>query len=124
MAAQIKLIETCYKRAGLDLSETEYVEAHMAGAKVGDAAEVEALAKTFGKSRATDFILVGSIKNSIGNTGAVSGLAAIIKTAFTLKYSQIAPNTNSEETNPKIDLDEWHLQVSSSLLGLYTILRY
>ena len=117
MAAQIKLIETCYKRAGLDLSETGYVEAHMTGTKVGDAVEAEALAKTFGKNRAIDPILVGSVKTNIGHTEAVSGLAAIIKTCFTLKYSQIAPNLTSEEINSKIDLDKWHLRVSSSLSG-------
>lgn len=112
MAAQVKLIETCYKRAGLDFSDTGYVEAHMTGTKIGDAAEAEALAKTFGKSQACDPILVGSVKTNIGHTEAVSGLAAIIKTAFALKHGQIAPNLNYEETNPKISLDEWHLQVS------------
>ena len=113
MDAQVKLIEACYKRAGLDLSDTAYVEAHMTGTKVGDAAEAEALAKTFGKARvAEDPILVGSVKTNVGHTEAVSGLAGVIKTAFALKHAQIAPNTNYKETNAKIKLDEWHLQVS------------
>lgn len=115
MAAQVNLIETCYRRAGLDLSETGYVEAHMTGTKIGDATEAEALAKTFGRSRAHDPILVGSVKTNVGHTEAVSGLAAIIKTVFALKHGQIAPNLNYEETNPNINLDEWHLQVSSLL---------
>ncbi|KAM0795830.1 thiolase-like protein [Usnea florida] len=115
MAAQIKLIETCYKRAGLDLSRTGYVEAHMTGTKVEDAVEAEALAKTFGKIRAGDPILVGSVKANIGHTEAVSGLAAIVKTAFTLKYSQIVPNPNFKEINPEIDLDKLHLRVPTRL---------
>jgi len=54
MEAQIKLIEDCYKRAGLNISETGYVEAHMTGTAAGDPIEAEALARTFGKSRAFD----------------------------------------------------------------------
>ncbi|MDI1488099.1 MAG: putative PKS/NRPS-like protein biosynthetic cluster [Ramalina farinacea] len=116
MDAQVKLIEACYKRAGLDLSETAYVEAHMTGTKVGDAAEAEALAKTFGKARsADDPVPVGSVKTNVGHTEAVSGLAGVIKTAFALKHAQIAPNTNYKETNSKIKLDEWHLQVPAHL---------
>ena len=114
-AAQVKLIENCYQRAGLDLSETGYVEAHMTGTKTGDVAEAEALAKTFGKSRARDPIPVGSVKTNIGHTEPVSGLAAIIKTAFALKYGQIAPNANFRELNPMINLDEGHLRVSLSI---------
>lgn len=113
MTAQAKLIEACYKRAGLDPSETGYVEAHMTGTKIGDATEAEALAKTFGKSRSRDPILVGSVKTNIGHTEPVSGLAALIKTIFSLKRGQIAPNLNFEKANPMINLDEWHLQVSS-----------
>ena len=113
--AQAKLIEACYKRAGLDPSETGYIEAHMTGTKIGDAVEAEALAKTFGKSCSRDPILVGSVKTNVGHTEPVSGLAALIKTIFTLKRGQIAPNLNFQEANPMIDLSEWHLQVSSLL---------
>jgi acyl transferase domain-containing protein len=54
VAAQVRLIERCYERAGLDLAETAYVEAHMTGTLVGDVAEAEALAMTFGESRDAD----------------------------------------------------------------------
>ncbi|KAI1502213.1 hypothetical protein F5X99DRAFT_427602 [Biscogniauxia marginata] len=115
MEAQIKLIETCYKGAGLNLSETGYVEAHMTGTQVGDAIEAEALARTFGKFATREPISVGSVKTNIGHTEPVSGLAAIIKTVYALKHGQMAPNINYEETNPKIKLDEWHLQVPTRL---------
>lgn len=110
--AQIKLIKSCYKRAGLDICETGYVEAHMTGTQIGDVAEAEALAKTFGENRQNDPILIGSVKTNIGHTEPVSGLAAIIKTVFALKHRQLAPNMNYEKTNPKIKLEEWNLQVS------------
>lgn len=89
----------------------------MTGDKIGDAVEAEALAKTFGKSRTSEPILVGSIKTNIGHTGAVSSLAAVIKTAFTLQHGQIAPNTNYDKPNPNIRQEEWNVRVSSSGLN-------
>lgn len=116
MEAQVQLIKACYQRAGLDLSETGFVEAHMTGTQVGDATEAEALAKTFGGSRLrNDPIPVGSVKTNIGHLEPVSGLASIIKAAFMFKNRQVPPNLNYELPNPKIPLDEWHLQVSTRL---------
>lgn len=113
--AQVKLIKSCYKRAGIDISETSYLEAHMTGTKIGDAVEAEAIARTFGKRRTGEPILVGSIKTNIGHTEAVSGLAAVIKTAFTLKHGQIAPNTNYDKPNPNIRQEEWNMRVPKTL---------
>jgi acyl transferase domain-containing protein len=110
--AQVDLIRECYERAGLDLSETGYIEAHMTGTKAGDAAEADALARTFGRSRsADDPIFVGGVKTNVGHTEPVSGLAAIIKVAYAMKKRQIPPNLNIEKTNPRIPLADWHLEV-------------
>lgn len=121
MEAQQKLIEECYKRAGLDIAETGYVEAHMTGTKTGDPIEAEALARTFGKHRAAnDPIIVGSCKPNIGHTEPVSGLAAVVKAIHVLQNGLIPPNTNYETTNPKIPLGEWNLKVRliwTDLLG-------
>jgi acyl transferase domain-containing protein len=66
MDAQRVLIEQCYKRAGLGMSSTGYVEAHMTGTG-GDPIEAESLARTFGKARSPgDSCLVGSVKTNIG----------------------------------------------------------
>ncbi|KAF7554507.1 hypothetical protein G7Z17_g2865 [Cylindrodendrum hubeiense] len=114
--AQRQLIEECYRRAGLDLSDTAYVEAHMTGTATGDPIEAEAIAKTFGNSRgANDPVIVGSVKTNIGHTGPVSGLAAVIKTAFALKKEQIPANLNYTTTNPDIPLVDWKLKVSTAL---------
>ncbi|KAH7143722.1 hypothetical protein EDB81DRAFT_935118 [Dactylonectria macrodidyma] len=114
--AQQQLIKECYKRASLDLSDTAYVEAHMTGTATGDPIEAEAIAKTFGNSRSHDDpVIVGSVKTNIGHTEPVSGLAAVIKTAFVLKKEQIPANLNYETTNPAIPLVDWKLRVASTL---------
>ncbi|AEO58697.1 polyketide synthase [Thermothelomyces thermophilus ATCC 42464] len=115
--SQIKLIEKCYGRAGLDLADTGYVEAHMTGTRAGDLAEATALARTFGRARKPgDPVYVGSVKTNVGHTEAVSGLAAIIKTLFALKHRVIPPNINYQTPNPEIPLEEWNLAVPTSLV--------
>lgn len=90
MEAQQQLIEECYRRAGLDLAQTAYVEAHMTGTATGDPIEAEAIARTFGQRRSSDDpVLVGSVKTHLGHTEPVSGLAAVIKTAFALQHACI-----------------------------------
>lgn len=114
MQAQQELIERCYQQAGLSLAETGYVEAHMTGTPTGDPIEAEAIARTFGKSRARyDPVIVGGVKTNIGHTEPVSGLAAVIKCVYALKNRQIPPNLNYRRTNPNIPLKEWNLHVRS-----------
>ncbi|KAI1427682.1 polyketide synthase [Xylaria sp. FL1777] len=117
LETQVELIKQCYKRAGLDMADTGYVEAHMTGTATGDLAEAEALARTFGQSRNEgDPVLVGSVKTNIGHTEPVSGLAGIIKTVWALKNKQIAPNLNYETPNPNVPLEEWRITVPTTLL--------
>lgn len=102
------------------MSETAYVEAHQTGTQGGDVVEAEALAKTFGNARSassfsSDSVFVGSVKTNIGHTEPVSGLAAVIKTAFALKHGIIPPNLNYEIPSPKIPLDKWRLRVPTTV---------
>ncbi|KAH7027192.1 uncharacterized protein B0I36DRAFT_412585 [Microdochium trichocladiopsis] len=128
MDAQVTLIRECYQRAGLDMADTAYVEAHMTGTPAGDPVEAEALARTFGASRrqksndgaddvteAAESLLVGSVKTNVGHTEPVSGLAAILKTIYVLKHGVIPPNLNYETPHPSIPLQEWRLRVPTSV---------
>ncbi|RFU78083.1 lovastatin diketide synthase [Trichoderma arundinaceum] len=107
-----------YRRAGLDISDTGYVEAHMTGTKAGDATEAESLARTFGSSRTSgDPVWIGSVKTNVGHTEGVSGLAGIIKAAMAMKYKSIPPNLNYITGNSKIPLKDWNLQVPTNLVS-------
>ncbi|KAK5659465.1 hypothetical protein OQA88_666 [Cercophora sp. LCS_1] len=117
LEAQMRLIRDCYRGAGLSLSETGYVEAHMTGTQAGDAAEAESLARTFGASRhAEDPVWVGSVKTNVGHTEGVSGLAGIIKAAMAMKHKAIPPNLNYLVGSAKIPLGSWHLRVPTSVV--------
>lgn len=117
MDAQVRLINDCYLRAGLDPVDTGFVEAHMTGTKTGDAIEAESLARTFGNSRtADDPVWIGSVKTNVGHTENVSGLAGIIKAAMGMKYRAIAPNQNYIVGSDKIPLYDWRMQVPTHLV--------
>jgi len=116
--AQEALIRACYKRAGLDPSETTYFEAHGTGTPTGDPIEVGAIAKVFKDTRpAGEPLRIGSVKTNIGHTETASGVAAVIKVALALERGQIPPSINFEEPNKKLSLDDWKLKVCSCFPG-------
>ncbi|KAH6628943.1 putative polyketide synthase [Chaetomium tenue] len=117
-SAQTRLTRQCYDSVGLDFSQTAYIEAQMAGKQLGwDATEANSFAETFGASRdVNDPIWVGAVTTNIGYTGAVSGLASIIKVAMALKHRSIPPSLNHTVGNAEITLKGWHLRVPTSLV--------
>jgi zearalenone synthase (highly reducing iterative type I polyketide synthase) len=80
-SAQAALIEEVYSKAGLQFSDTSYVEAHVStsilvkmctnlvqgtGTQAGDLAEMQALGETIGLSRSSDSkLMVGSVKTNV-----------------------------------------------------------
>lgn len=61
--AQTALMKSVYEKAGLDPSETGYIEAHGTGTKVGDPIEATALHSVFGEGRTKKQpLFIGSVK--------------------------------------------------------------
>lgn len=113
--AQRRLIEDCYRRAGLDPSETAVVEAHGTGTKQGDRTEAHAIAKAISQGRPADQpVYLASVKTNIGHTEATSGLASLIKMVKSLEHGKVAPSINFEKPNAEIDLDRLGLKLSSA----------
>ncbi|GJD04401.1 polyketide synthase [Colletotrichum higginsianum] len=85
--AQEQLIRECYNRAGIDTSQTSYIEAHGTGTPTGDPLEISAISRAFQGQP----LHVGSVKANIGHTEAASGLAGIIKVALSLEKGLMPP---------------------------------
>jgi acyl transferase domain-containing protein len=107
------LIQSCYRRAGLDLNlrqdRPQYFEAHGTGTQAGDPVEAEAISTSFfgdlspdGQETGETPLLVGSIKTVVGHTEGTAGLAAIMKTSLALQHGEVVPNLLFESLNPKI----------------------
>jgi acyl transferase domain-containing protein len=115
--AQEELITTCYRRAGIDPTETAFIEAHGTGTPIGDPIEVAAIGSVFRKHGTdTKPKFVGSLKTNIGHTEATSGLASIIKAVLALEKAVIPPNIHFNRPNPGLRLEEWGLEVCECIL--------
>lgn len=115
--AQERLMGACYRSCGLDPGETGFVEAHGTGTPTGDPIEVTAIANIIASASppGSEPLLLGSAKSAIGHTEAASGLASVIKVVCALEAGVVPPNGNFEQLNPKLRLEEWNMQVPTTV---------
>nr|AAR92214.1 polyketide synthase [[Gibberella] fujikuroi var. moniliformis] len=115
--AQVANIKSVYESAGLDFSQTGYVECHGTGTKAGDWRELKAISESLCTVRDIDNpMVVGSIKPNIGHLEGAAGVAGLIKGVLALEHAKIPPNINFEKPNPDIDFKEWKVKVPTELL--------
>ena len=58
---------------------------------IGDPIEDAALTKVYGEHRLPPFLLIGSVKRSVGHTDGAAGVAGVIKTVLVLQHAKIPP---------------------------------
>ncbi|KAI1101771.1 hypothetical protein F4804DRAFT_334979 [Jackrogersella minutella] len=104
------LMNKIYSDAGLDPSETAFVECHGTGTSVGDPIETSAVGEVFGKSG----VYIGSVKPNIGHCEGSAGLASLIKAILALENKTIPPNIKFSSPNPKIPFIEKRLTVPTA----------
>ncbi|RDL32026.1 Reducing type I polyketide synthase [Venustampulla echinocandica] len=113
--SQAKLIAETYRKAGLDLKQTRFFEAHGTGTSIGDPIEARAIGESFqGEHRQNEPL--GAVKTNIGHLEGTSGIAGLIKTILVLERATIPPNTNFERLNPQIDSEFFNLKFPSQSL--------
>jgi len=96
---QVASIRSALERAGIEADDIGYVEAHGTAAPLGDAVEMQALARAFADRR-NGRCRVGSVKTNIGHVNVAAGVAAFIKTVLTLENRLIPPNLHYRRPNP------------------------
>lgn len=108
--AQAALIQSTYRKAGLDLSQPcdrpQYFEAHGTGTPIGDPIELRAIHDAFfGRAETggiADQLYCGSVKTLIGHTEGTAGLAGLIKTCLALRHGVIPSNFLFENLAPNV----------------------
>lgn len=108
--AQAALIQSTYRKAGLDLAKPsdrpQYFEAHGTGTPTGDPIEIKAIHDAFfNKLEAkniTDRLYCGSVKTLIGHTESTAGLAGLIKTSLALRHGSIPAGFLFESFAPSV----------------------
>jgi acyl transferase domain-containing protein/NADPH:quinone reductase-like Zn-dependent oxidoreductase/acyl carrier protein len=113
--AQEKLLRKVYSKCAVRPEDVFYVEAHGTGTAVGDPIECGALGRVLGTPRADGSrCLIGSVKSNIGHLEAASGIAGLTKVLLMLRHREIPGNLHFSNPNPKIDFEQWKLQVVTS----------
>jgi len=102
-AAQSRLLQSVYKRAGIAPRSVVYVEAHGTGTRVGDPQEASALVEVLCRDRdAQTPLLVGSVKSNMGHAEGAAGLAGVLKVLLAMEHGTIPANLHFKTPNPDI----------------------
>ncbi len=87
-------IERASREAGVSPESVSYLEANGSGLIAEDELEANALGAFFGAKETRNPCYIGSAKADVGHTGAVSGLASLIKASLCLQEQILPPLRN------------------------------
>jgi acyl transferase domain-containing protein len=90
--------------AGVRPGQVDYVEAHGAGTRNGDDAELDALSTVMGDGRpAGQPCLIGSAKSNLGHTEIAAGLVGLLKTVLALRHGTIPATLHVQTPHPLLN---------------------
>ncbi|WP_299589136.1 non-ribosomal peptide synthetase/type I polyketide synthase [uncultured Tateyamaria sp.] len=102
--------------AGLLPSDVDAIEAHGTGTALGDPVEMTAIARVYA-DRSTP-LSIGSVKGNIGHADAAAGIAGFIKSVLGLWHGEMPASLHADTVNPRLDLADGALRISSDRLTL------
>ncbi|HKR12272.1 MAG TPA: type I polyketide synthase [Pyrinomonadaceae bacterium] len=100
---QLIALRRAYARAGYGADTVAYFEGHGTGTAVGDATELQALARA--RREAADDVVpavVSSVKAIIGHTKAAAGVAGLIKATMALDAQIIPPTVGCDDPHEEL----------------------
>lgn len=113
---QMSVINEALAVADVDPAHISYIETHGTGTPLGDPIEVTALTRAYREhTDKIQYCALGSLKPNVGHLAPAAGVAAVIKTALSLKYGVIPPTINFNNPNPRIDFDNSPFYVNDTL---------
>jgi len=92
------------ERAGRNIADVDYINAHGTSTPVGDVAEVRAVKAVFGE-RAHDGLLVSSTKSMTGHLLGAAGVVESVVCAKVINEGIIPPTINLDSPGTECDLD-------------------
>ncbi|MEZ0115425.1 polyketide synthase PksN [Catenulispora sp. EB89] len=114
VAGQAAVIREAHTVAGVDPRSIGYIEAHGTATRLGDPAEVSALAKAFAAgTRDVGFCAIGTVKSNLGHLDAAAGVAGVIKATLMMRHRTLVPTLNFRSANPAIDFAATPFTVST-----------
>lgn len=99
----VRAIEKALRRAELDITEVEYINAHGSATEVGDLAETRAIKHVFREHAKK--VSVSSTKPVTGHSMAAAGALETVSCALALYHRKIPMTLNHSEPAEECDLD-------------------
>jgi 3-oxoacyl-[acyl-carrier-protein] synthase II len=99
----IRAMQAALKRANVDLSDVDYINAHGTSTPLGDEIELNAVKKVFGEHAYT--LSMSSTKSAIGHLLGAAGAVEAIFSILAIKHQLVPPTLNLETPSPGCDLD-------------------
>ena len=110
--AQQRVITDALKRAGLEPSDVDYLEAHGTGTSLGDPIEAQAAGAVLGAGREPGQpLLMGSVKTNIGHLEAAAGIAGVIKVVLSLENELLPQHLHFQNPSPHIPWDRLAVEI-------------
>lgn len=114
--SQESVIREACCRAGVELSDIDYVELHGTGLPKGDPIEAKVVGAAIGTQRRRGHpCIVGSVKTNIGHLESAAGIASLIKVALSLYHREIPPTLHLQQPHPDIPLESLGLVAQQKL---------
>ena len=110
---QVNVIRDALRVSEVNPDTISYVECHGTGTLLGDAIEVRALIKSFGKGPPGS-CAIGSVKTNVGHLDAASGMTGLIKTVLSLRHQTIPASLHYVKPNPQIKFEGTRFYVNTS----------
>lgn len=107
--AQVALITSALKQAGIQSECVDYIETHGSGTPLGDPIEIAALAAVF-KDRKNP-LFIGSVKTNVGHMESSAGIAGLIKVILSLQNQCLPKHLHFDTPNPHIPWNDIAIQV-------------
>jgi enediyne polyketide synthase len=104
---QLIALRRAYARAGYGADTVAYFEGHGTGTAVGDATELQALARARSEAGETESssAVVSSVKAIIGHTKAAAGVAGLIKATMALGAQILPPTVGCDDPHEELKGD-------------------
>jgi len=92
------------ERAGVNVTEIDYINAHATSTPVGDVCETNAI-KLFAGDHARNGLLISATKSMIGHLLGGAGSVESAVCILAMKHGVVPPTINLENPDPECDLD-------------------
>ncbi|TDC44334.1 type I polyketide synthase [Micromonospora sp. KC213] len=103
---QESVIRAAYATAGIDATQTGYLETHGTGTRIGDPIEWSAASAALsGLDAAPGTVAVGALKANIGHLDAAAGIAGLIKALRVVREATVPPVAGFQRLNPLLQTD-------------------